>query len=63
MKGTTEKEREIFMDTNLDEIKFLLRKYGQEQLLNGYEKLDDAKKKILLEQIKSIDFFLHCSII
>ena len=46
------------MDTNLDEIKFLLKKYGQEQLLNGYEKLDDNKKKILLDQIKSIDFEL-----
>ena len=46
------------MDTNLEEIKFVLKKYGQEQLLNGYEKLDERKKKILLEQISSIDFEL-----
>ena len=46
------------MRQNLDEIKAILKKYGQEQLLNGYEKLDENKKQELLKQIESIDFEL-----
>ncbi len=46
------------MDKTLEEAKFLLKKYNQEHILNEYEKLDENKKKILLEQIFSIDFDL-----
>ena len=28
------------MDENLNEIKWTLKKYGQEHLLNGYDNLD-----------------------
>lgn len=44
------------MDKNLEKIQEKLKKYNQEHLLNGYEKLNDEKKKILLEQINNIDF-------
>ena len=44
------------MDKDLEETKALLKKYGQEHLLNHYEKLDDAKKKELLNQIPSYEF-------
>ena len=44
------------MDKNLGEIRALLKKYNQEHLLNGYEKLEENKKKKLLKQIKGIDF-------
>ena len=33
------------MNMNLGEIRALLKKYNQEQLLNGYEKLDERKQK------------------
>lgn len=46
------------MDSTLEEVKELLRKYNQEHLLNGYENLDEKNKKILLEQILNIDFDL-----
>lgn len=46
------------MPKSLDEIKFELKKYGQEHLLNHYEKLDENKKKKLLEQLSNIDFEL-----
>ena len=46
------------MSKNIGEIRALLKKYNQEHLLNGYDKLDEAKKKQLLEQIESIDFNL-----
>lgn len=46
------------MEKNLNEIKFILKKYDQEHLLNGYEQLDENKKKILLDQISTIDFEL-----
>ena len=46
------------MDDNLEEVKAILKKYGQEHLLNHYDKLDDAHKKKLLEQINEIDFEL-----
>lgn len=46
------------MEERLNEIKAVLKKYGQEQLLNNYERLDDAKKKELLDQIENIDFEL-----
>ena len=44
------------MDKDLDEIKWTLKKYGQEHLLNGYDKLDEKKQKELLKQINEIDF-------
>ena len=46
------------MDLNLEEAKSILKKYGQEHLLNHYDKLDEKKKKTLLEQISNIDFEL-----
>ena len=46
------------MDTELDEVKDILKKYGQEHLLNHYNDLDEKKKEILLKQIKEIDFEL-----
>ena len=36
----------------------ILKKYGQEHLLKQYERLDDVKKKQLLDQIEKIDFEL-----
>ena len=46
------------MDKNLGEIKAELKKYNQEHLLNGYDKLDENKKQELLKQIQNIDFEL-----
>ena len=46
------------MDTELEEVKDILKKYGQEHLLNHYDDLDDKKKEILLKQINHIDFEL-----
>ena len=46
------------MDTELEEIKDMLKKYGQEHLLNHYNDLEEKKKEILLKQIKMIDFDL-----
>ena len=46
------------MNTELEEIEDILKKYGQEHLLNHYDELDARKKEILLKQIKEIDFEL-----
>ena len=46
------------MDKRLEEIRAILKKYGQEHLLNNYDKLDENHKKKLLEQIENIDFEL-----
>ena len=46
------------MDTQLEEVKDILKKYGQEHLLNHYNELDEKKKEILLDQIRNIDFEL-----
>ncbi len=46
------------MDKTLEEAKAILKKYNQEHLLNGYEKLEEKKQKQLLDQIMSIDFEL-----
>ncbi len=46
------------MDTRVNEVKAKLKKYGQEHLLNHYDKLDEKKQKELLNQIESIDFEL-----
>ena len=46
------------MDDKLEEIKAILKKYGQGHLLNHYDKLDETHKKKLLEQIEEIDFEL-----
>ena len=50
------------MDKNLGEIRALLKKYNQEHLLNGYEKLEESKQKELLKQIEGIDFELMNSL-
>ena len=46
------------MDENLEMIRKTLKKYSQEHLLNGYERLDGVKQRQLLEQIESTDFEL-----
>ena len=46
------------MEARKSEIEAILKKYGQEHLLNNYEKLDDIHKKKLLDEIESIDFEL-----
>ena len=39
------------MDEKKEEIQSVLKKYGQEHLLNHYEKLDDKHKEELIKQI------------
>ena len=46
------------MEENIENIRKTLKKYSQEHLLNGYERLDSIKQKQLLEQIENIDFEL-----
>ncbi len=46
------------MNTQLEELKDMLKKYGQEHLLNHYDQLEANKKEILLKQIQDIDFEL-----
>ena len=46
------------MENRLNEIKYTLKKYDQEHLLNMYDKLDEEKQKELLNQIENIDFEL-----
>lgn len=46
------------MDIRLEEIRAILKKYGQEHLLNQYEKLDETHKQKLLDEIENIDFEL-----
>ena len=46
------------MDENLESIRKTLKRYSQEHLLNGYEKLDSIKQKELIEQIENTDFDL-----
>ena len=46
------------MDRRVEEAKAYLKKYGQEHLLNHYEKLDEKHKQELLKQIENINFEL-----
>ena len=46
------------MEKELEDIKKVLKKYGQEHLLLRYNEMNDEEKKELLEQIKTIDFDL-----
>ena len=46
------------MDENIENIRRTLKKYSQEHLLNGYERLDEVKQKQLLNQIENTDFEL-----
>ena len=48
----------IFVGINIEEAKAILKKHGQEHLLNHFEKLDDNKKNQLLEEIENVDFEL-----
>jgi len=41
-----------------EEVISILKKYGQEHLLNNYDNLDDSHKKKLLDEIENIDFEL-----
>ena len=44
------------MQMNYEEAKKVLQKYGQEHILNSYERLNEEKKEKLLKQIATIDF-------
>ena len=46
------------MDIKKEEIESLLKKYGQEHLLNHYDTLDEKHQKELLSQIQAINFEL-----
>ncbi len=46
------------MNTDIQEIKSILKKYNQEHLIKHYETLDENHKKQLIQQIKNIDFSL-----
>lgn len=46
------------MEERVEKIQNILKKYGQEHLLNHYETLDDIHQKELLHQIERIDFEL-----
>ncbi len=46
------------MDNKIDAIKNILKKYGQEHLEEYYQKLDEEKRQLLLNQIEKIDFEL-----
>ena len=46
------------MDSRIEAIKGVLKKYGQEHLIQYYEKASEQNKKQLLDQIESIDFEL-----
>jgi len=46
------------MDERIETIKRTLKKYSQEHLLSGYEKLSEEKQKELLNQIESTNFEL-----
>ncbi len=50
------------MNNILDEDRAILKKYNQEHLLNGYDKLDEKHQKELLKQIANIDFELISSL-
>lgn len=46
------------MDRKAEETKAILKKYGQEHLLNHYDNLDEKHKNELLQQIDGINFDL-----
>ena len=46
------------MEQEIEEIKWKLKKYNQEHLLNSYEELPENKQKELIDQLKEIDFEL-----
>lgn len=46
------------MEENMETVIKKLKKYSQEHLLNGYEKLSENKQKELLQQIETTDFEL-----
>ena len=50
------------MDEKKEELKSILKKYGQEHLLNHYETLDEKHKKELLNQIETLNLELITSL-
>lgn len=46
------------MDEKVEKLQSILKKYGQEHLLNHYETLDEVHKQKLLNQIETINFEL-----
>ena len=46
------------MNNTLEEAKAILKKYNQEHILKGYDRLDEKNKRILLEQILNVDYEL-----
>ena len=50
------------MEQKLQEIKSVLKKYGQEHLLNHYENLNEEGKRKLLNELELIDYELIASL-
>ena len=46
------------MEERIETIKWTLKKYNQEHLLNHFENLTDNKKEELVIQLENIDFDL-----
>ena len=46
------------MDAKIEAMKNVLKKYGQEHLIDYYEKENEENKKKLLKQMEAIDFEL-----
>ncbi len=46
------------MGKDIEEIKYILKKYDQEHLITYYERLEDNEKKKFLNQLENIDFEL-----
>jgi UDP-N-acetylglucosamine/UDP-N-acetylgalactosamine diphosphorylase len=46
------------MDDRIERLQKILKKYNQEHLLNGYDKLDENHKLQLIEQLEKIDYEL-----
>ena len=46
------------MNVRLEELKPVLKKYGQEHLLANYDRLNEKNQKLFIDQIEKIDFEL-----
>ena len=44
------------MKLNYDEVKEVLKKYGQEHIITCYESLSEEGKATLLKQLETLDF-------
>ena len=41
---------------NFEELKKVLQENGQEHIIKSYERLEESKRKILMDQVAHIDF-------